>query len=137
MYAGTWKTDQYIAFLDFLPVQKIAFIHGTHTEAGNIIMLHIIHIRHFGSFPADQGTLCLHTAIRYTLYQLFDFLRFIFAYCQIIQEEDRCCPLYQNIIDTHCHSINTNCVMLIHFKCHKQLCTNTIGSAYQNRFLHV
>ena len=134
MAAGTRQTDQHIAFRNFLSVQQVALINSAYAETGNIIMVDIVHIRHFRRFTADQRAFCLYAAVSHAFHDLFDHFRMIFSYCDIIQEKDWCRSLYEHIVNTHGNGIHTDRVMFVCLKGNHQLCADTIRTADKHRF---
>ena len=57
------------------------------------------------------------------------------TYGNIVEEEQRLGTLCQYIIHAHCHSVDTDSVVLVHLERQLQLGTYTIGTAHKDRLL--
>src|SRR5699024_3651294 len=110
-------------------------IHRTDAETSEIIMMFVIHIRHLCGLSADQGTLGLYTSIRNALNDLFDHLWMVLANGDVIQEEHRQCALYEHIVDTHGHRIDTDRIVFVRLKGDHQLRADTICTTDEHRLL--
>ena len=64
----------------------------------------------------NQGTTCLAATLSNTCNDSLNLSRLIVTYCNIVKEYQWLSTLCQNIVYTHCHSINTDSIVLIHLK---------------------
>lgn len=89
MHTRARQTDQHVSHLQMAGILEFRLVDRPYAETSQIIMILVIHVRHFGRFAPDQSTLRIHTAIRDPLDNLFNDSRLVLSDRNIIQEEDR------------------------------------------------
>ena len=104
----------------FMP--EAGFADGIHVQA-----VYNPHLESAGRFAA----LC-HTAD-----DGCDLLRIIFAAGNIVQEKQGFSACTGNIVDAHCHTVDSHGIMTIQQESQFQLRSHTVRAGYQRRFLHV
>ena len=87
VYAGGGEADEQIAYFDLAAVDEFGLFHGAYGEAGDIVFVFIVHVRHFSGFAADECAVGQHAAVCDTLDDLFDLGGFVFAYGNVIEKE--------------------------------------------------
>ena len=130
-------TDQNVTGFQLFPCKKIFFIDHAYCESRKVILILLHKSRMLGCFSADQSCSGLCTAFYHTAYDLCDLFRIILAACNIIQEKQRLCPCAGNIVDAHCHCIDSNGVMLVHNHGKLYLCSASVCSGNKSRLLHI
>ena len=116
MNAGRSNADQRITRFEIFARNELVLFAYSNGKAGKVIFL----IRHqtgvLRRFTADKSTSCLHTAVCNALNDLLDLFRIILSAGNIIEEEKRLCTAAGNIIHTHCNTVNSDGIVLIHKK---------------------
>ena len=133
MNAGGRQSDHHIAWLYIFRVEHLILVHNAYAEACKVILVHRIKSRHLGSFAANQRTAGLYAAVCHALNDVCYLFRDIFAQCNIIQEYQRFCTAADDVVDTHCHTVDAHCVMLVQHECNLQLGAHAVCSGNQNR----
>ena len=72
----------------------------------------MIHARHFCGFTTDQRTAGLQAAFGDTVNHAGSGIHVQFAGCVVIEEEQRLCALYHQVIHAHRDQIDTDRVVM-------------------------
>ena len=134
MYTGGWKRDQNIANLNIFRINHLVLVHYTNAESSNVIFINWVKTWHFCGFTANQSTSGFNTAVCNTFYDVCNLFRDVFAQCDIIKEDKWFCSAADDVVYTHCYTVDTNGIMLVEHKCQLQFCANTVCTGNQNRF---
>ena len=134
MYAAGRQCDDNVASFHGFVVQDFIFVNNAYCKTSQIVFVFGIETGHFCCFTADESSTGLYTAFCYAGNNGCYFFREVFAYGNIVQEEQRFCAAANDVVDTHSHTVDTYCVMFVHQKRQFQFCANTVSTAYQYGF---
>ena len=137
VYAGGCHSNENISCIQVLSCDQVLLIHYANCEASQVILVYRIKSRHFCCLAADQCCAGLAAAFCNAFYDLSDLLRYVFAARNIVKEEKRLSACTCNIIYTHCNTVDSHSVMLVHNKCQLQLGSYTVCTGNQCWLLHV
>ena len=135
MDARRGDADQHVARLDPVTGQLLAAFHRPDRKAGQVIVALCIHARHFCRFAANQRASGDATTISNSGDDARGDIRRKAAGCKIVQKKQRFGTLYDQVIDAHCHQINSDGIMSPGFNRQFQLGPNSIGCRNQQRIL--
>ena len=82
-------------------------------ETGQIVLVFVIHARHFSGFATDQTGTSLYAAVGNASHNLLEQCWIVLAAGDVIQEEQRFRTLSGNIVDTHGHAVDADGVVLV------------------------
>ena len=136
VYTGRSHSNQDIPRTQVLTCNQVLLIYNTHRESCQVVLILRIKARHLCCLSANQGRTGLPASLSHTLYNRGNFLRNILAAGNIIQEEQRLTTSAGHVVDTHSHTVDSHCVMLIHQKCQFQLGSHAVSTGQQSRLLH-
>ena len=136
MNAGGLQCNQHIACLLAGGIHDLLLVHNADCKTCKVVLVNRIETRHFSSFAAHQCAAGLYTAVSDTGYDGCDLFRIVLADCNVIEEELRLCAAADDVIDTHCHTIDTNSIMLVHQERKLELGADTVGTRYKYRLLN-
>ena len=125
-----------VAGLDSGSVQYLGLVNDTGAVSCDVVFVLSHHAGVLCGFAADQGAACHYAAVCNSLDDLRNLLRNDLADSDVVQEEQRLCAAADDIVHTHCDSVDTDGVVLVHQHCELELCTYAVGAAYEHRFLH-
>ena len=136
MHAARCDCNEDIAGFLRIGLEELLAVNDTDREAGKIIVIIGHHAGMLGSLAADQRTACLHAALCNALNDRCDFFREVLAAGDVIEEEQRLCTAANDIIDAHCHAVNTDGIVLIHQHCNLEFGTDAVRAGNQHRLFH-
>ena len=90
-----------ITGLYFAAINNVGFFYYANAKAGNIIVVTMIHTRHFGSFTTHQSATRLHTTFSNTGNHCRRSINVKFACSIVIQEKQRFGSLNYQIVYAH------------------------------------
>ena len=93
------------------PGQDLLTLDRTHRESREVIVVAVIHARHFGGFAADQGAARLLAAIGNARDHLARGCYVQFPRGVIIKEEQRFSALYNQIVHRHGDEVDADVVV--------------------------
>ena len=137
VHAGGSDSDQDVSGSYFLPCDQVFFINNTYGETCKVIFILFHKSRMLRSLSADQSGSGLKAAFRYASYDLGDLFRIVLAAGNIIQEKQRFTARAGNIVHAHCHSVDSDRVMFVHYHGKLYLGSASVGPGYQSGFLHI
>ena len=136
MHTAGLEGNQHVPCLLGIHIQDLALIHNAHCKAGYVIFILRIEARHFCCFTAYQCAAGLYTALCHAGNDGCYLFRYVFAQCDVVQEELRFCAAANDVVDAHCHTVDTDCGVLVHQKGDFQLCSYAVCTGNQYRLLH-
>ena len=132
MQSGRGDTNQLIPLGYFGTVQDLRFVHHTHDAADQIDVPAGINIRHLAHFSADQRATVLDTSIGDPFDHLLDLVGVHVSEGYVVKEEERPCPLDQDVIDTMVDDIDPDRVKPIASDRDLRFGSNRIDARHQN-----
>ncbi len=133
--AGRCQTYQFVSLSDAFPVDYFLPVHYADCKTGYVIFIFTVKAGHFSSLTTYERTSRHNASVSHSLYDFSHLLRPVFAYGYIVEEKQRFSSAADDIIDAHCHSVDTYGVVLVHHECDFQLRPYTVSARYQHRFL--
>ena len=133
MHTAGLQSNQYIPCFLTGCVNNLLLVNNTHCKTCEVIFINRVKIGHFCGFTAYQCTAGLHAPVSNAGYNGSNLFRVILAYCDIVKEKLRFRTTADNIIDTHCHAVNPDSVMLIHQERNFQFCSDSVRTRHKNR----
>ena len=135
MHAGGRQANEYIAFSDGGAVHDCGLLGNADRETGQIVLVFVIHARHFSGFATDQTGTSLYAAVGNASHNLLEQCWIVLAAGDVIQEEQRFRTLSGNIVDAHGHAVDADGVVLVGHLGNDQLGADAIGAGNQHRLL--
>ena len=126
---------KYIAFSDGGAVDDCGLFGNADREASQIVLVFVIHARHFSGFAADQTGTGLYAAVGNAGHDLLEQCWIVLAAGDVIQEEQRLGTLGGDIVDAHGHAVDADGVVLVGHLGNDQLGADAIGAGNQHRLL--
>ena len=137
MDARGGKPHQQVAHLHFAAIDELGFLHRTDGEAGDVVFVLVVHVRHLGGLAADEGAVGHDATVGHALDDGLDLGRVVFTHGDVVEEKQRCGALGEHVVDAHGHSILPDNVVLVHHEGDFELGAHTISAADKDRFLIV
>ena len=135
MHSAGGQAQKHVAGLNLVTGNHFALLNYANTEACDIVFAFGVEAGHFGSFAADKSTAAFLAGIGNTLNDVGNLLGINLIYCNVIQEEQGLCALYQDIVNAHCYSILTDSIMLISHESQFQFSAYAVSTADEHRLL--
>ena len=135
MYAGGRQTNEHIALSDGGAVHDCGLLGNTDRETGQIVLVFVIHARHFSGFATDQTGTSLYAAVGNASHNLLEQCWIVLAAGDVIQEEQRFRTLSGNIVDAHGHAVDADGVVLVGHLGNDQLGADAVSAGNQYRLL--
>ena len=135
MHAGRRKPDEHIARLNRRPVHDLRSLHAADGEAGQIVLILVVHAGHLRGLAADERGARLDAAVGHAGDDLFEHRRVVLAAGDVIEEEQRLGSLRHDVVDAHGHAVDADRVMLVHELGDDELRAHTIGAGDEHRFV--
>src|SRR5690606_7036396 len=110
--AGRSDGNEGVASGDIGTRQQRATLGGADCEAGKVIVIAVIHARHFGGFATDERAASEAAAMGNAFDNRGALGNVEFAGGEIIEEEERLCTLNDQIIDAHGDEVLADRIML-------------------------
>ena len=137
MHAGRSHAHQDVAQLDLGAVDEPGFLHHAGGEAGNVVFAVLVHPGHFGRFSSHEGAAGLAATLGHPRHNGFHLGGNVVPQGHIIQENQGFGPLGENVVDAHGHGIDADAVVPVHCERNLELGAHAVGTAHQDRFLHI
>ena len=129
-------TDNLMTHMNLGAIHNLMIIDGPHNKPGHIVFTRGIHTGNIGRLSTNEGTPRLTTPFGDPLNQgLYDRITQT-TLRDIIEKEERLCPLDQDIVDARGHQIDAHSIMLPHQYGDMKFGTHPIGGTHQHRLLH-
>ncbi len=128
MQPGGGEANQLVPGLDPAPVDNPAALHRSYGKARQVILPGTVKTGHFRCLSANQSTSRLTAAFSHTVNDGGHFFRNQPAHCQVVQEKKGFRPLYQDIVYTHGHRVNTNGIVAIRQHSHPEFGADPVRS---------
>ena len=116
---------------------QILLISHTNRKTGQIILVLRHKPRMFCRLTTDQRRSCLFAAFRHAFYDRRDLLRIILATGYVIKEKQRFSARTCHIVDTHCHTVDSDRIMPVHQERQLDLGSHSVRSRQKHGFLHL
>ena len=135
MNARGWQAEDDVSFPDVFAGDDVFAIHDADSKACDIIVTLSVEASHFCGLAAKQRAAGLDAGICDALYDLCHQFWFQFAGRNVVEEKERTCALYQDIIDTHSDTVLPDGIMDAHLNGKAQLRADTIRAGDKDRII--
>ena len=124
------KADEDVAGLDRFACNDFFTVDDADAEAGQVVIVLRIEASHFSRFAAEKGAARFLAGIGDAFYDRRYLYGIQLAYGDVVQEEQRLCPLDENIVNGHGYTVLADRIMLVHHDSQAQLRAYAVGTAY-------
>ena len=121
--------------MDARLVDYAGFLDDSDRKTCQVVVLRLIHARHFSRFPANQCAACQLTTHTDAGNNLRCYIDIQATRCVVIQKEQGFGAAHDQIVNTHCHKINAYGVVFGHLLRQHELGADAIGGCDQYRLL--
>ena len=135
MHATGTQTNNHIALLHALRINRAVHVHHAHGETGDVKITRLINVGHLGALAANQRATGNLATNGDALNNAGGFLRTNSAEAQVIKKEQRLRALHNEIVHIHGHAINADGIKPTHFNRKHNFGSNSVGARHKNRVL--
>ncbi len=135
VHAGGRQTDKHVALSDGGTVHNGGLFGNADRETGQIVLVLVVHARHFSGLTADQCRTGLHAAVGHTGHDLLKQGRVVLAAGDVVKEEQRLGTLGGDVVDAHGHAVDADGVVLVGQLGDHELSAHAVGAGDEDRLL--
>ena len=132
MRPGGRQPQNHIAGARCRSVDDGVLFHDADTESRQIVVLAVIHARHFGRFAAHQRATGLHAPIDDAGDEALTHPDVELAGRKVIEEKQRLGPLHHHVVDAHGDQVDAHRVVAAGVDGEAQLGADPVGSRHQH-----
>ena len=131
MRAARGEAEHYIAGPHPLAIQNGFLLDHADAEAGEVVIVAVVHARHLRRLTAHQRTAGLDAAFDDAGDHALRDIDHQLAGGVIIEEEQRLCATHRDVVDAHCDEVDADPVMPPRIDREPQLGADAIGAGHQ------